>query len=69
MHARTPEQASFAAAIDAFCRAKTGTRAQRDALTHDGTEAHSPAPLRPDGGARLARAWVSPLSTAARAAA
>ncbi|QRO00107.1 acyl-CoA/acyl-ACP dehydrogenase [Archangium violaceum] len=43
MHARTPEQASFAAAIDAFCRAKTGTRAQRDALTGNGTEAHNPA--------------------------
>ena len=43
MHARTPEQASFAAAIDAFCRDKTGTRAQRDALTRHGTEAHNPA--------------------------
>lgn len=43
MHARTPEQASFADAIDAFCRDKTGTRAQRDALTKNGTEAHSPA--------------------------
>ncbi|NPC68342.1 acyl-CoA/acyl-ACP dehydrogenase [Corallococcus exiguus] len=42
MHVRTPEQASFADAIDAFCRARTGTRAQRDALTHDGTEAHAP---------------------------
>ncbi|RKH67818.1 acyl-CoA dehydrogenase family protein [Corallococcus llansteffanensis] len=43
MHARTPEQASFASAIDAFCRAKTGTRSQRDALTNHGAEAHSPA--------------------------
>ncbi|MDY7226562.1 acyl-CoA dehydrogenase family protein [Hyalangium rubrum] len=43
MYARTPEHASFADAIDAFCRAKTGTRAQRDALTQNGTEAHSPA--------------------------
>jgi isovaleryl-CoA dehydrogenase len=43
MHARTPEQASFAASIDAFCRDKTGTRAQRDALTRNGTEAHNPA--------------------------
>ncbi|MCP3138625.1 acyl-CoA dehydrogenase family protein [Pyxidicoccus xibeiensis] len=43
MHVRTPEQASFADAIDAFCRAKTGTRAQRDALTGHGAEAHSPA--------------------------
>jgi len=43
MHPTTPEQASFAAAIDAFCRAKTGTRAQRDALTNHGAEAHSPA--------------------------
>jgi alkylation response protein AidB-like acyl-CoA dehydrogenase len=43
MHVRTPEQASFADAIDAFCRARTGTRAQRDALTHDGAEAHSPS--------------------------
>ncbi|MHA7629241.1 acyl-CoA dehydrogenase family protein [Corallococcus sp. M7] len=42
MHVRTPEQASFADAIDAFCRARTGTRAQRDALTHDGKEAHAP---------------------------
>ena len=42
MHVRTPEQASFADAIDAFCRAKTGTRAQRDALTQNGMEAHSP---------------------------
>ncbi|QAT83674.1 acyl-CoA dehydrogenase [Corallococcus coralloides] len=42
MHVRTSEQASFADAIDAFCRARTGTRAQRDALTHDGTEAHAP---------------------------
>ncbi|WP_434300754.1 acyl-CoA dehydrogenase family protein [Corallococcus exiguus] len=42
MHVRTPEQASFADAIDAFCRARTGTRAQRDALTHHGTEAHAP---------------------------
>ncbi|RKG71801.1 acyl-CoA dehydrogenase [Corallococcus sp. CA054B] len=42
MHVRPPEQASFADAIDAFCRARTGTRAQRDALTHDGTEAHAP---------------------------
>ncbi|RKH14562.1 acyl-CoA dehydrogenase [Corallococcus sp. CA053C] len=43
MHARTPEQAAFASAIDAFCRARTGTRAQRDALTNHGAEAHSPA--------------------------
>ncbi|PTL75982.1 acyl-CoA dehydrogenase family protein [Vitiosangium sp. GDMCC 1.1324] len=43
MHVRTPEQASFAAAIDAFCRDKTGTRAQRDALTHHGAEAHNAA--------------------------
>ncbi|MBN8468567.1 acyl-CoA/acyl-ACP dehydrogenase [Corallococcus exiguus] len=42
MHVRTPEQASFADAIDAFCRARTGTRSQRDALTHDGAEAHAP---------------------------
>ncbi|WP_163865041.1 acyl-CoA dehydrogenase family protein [Myxococcus eversor] len=42
MHPRTPEQASFAASIDAFCRAKTGTRAQRDALTQHGVEAHNP---------------------------
>ncbi|AKF82348.1 acyl-CoA dehydrogenase [Myxococcus fulvus 124B02] len=41
MHARTPEQASFAASIDAFCRARTGTRAQRDALTQHGVEAHN----------------------------
>lgn len=40
MHARTPEQASFADAIDAFCRDKTGTRAQRDALTQHGAEFH-----------------------------
>ncbi|RKH36021.1 acyl-CoA dehydrogenase [Corallococcus praedator] len=43
MHVRTPEQAAFADAIDAFCRARTGTRAQRDALTQNGTEAHSPS--------------------------
>ncbi|MFY1829409.1 acyl-CoA dehydrogenase family protein [Myxococcus fulvus] len=43
MHARTPEQASFAASIDAFCRARTGTRAQRDALTQHGVEAHNVA--------------------------
>ncbi|WNG60047.1 acyl-CoA dehydrogenase [Archangium gephyra] len=43
MHARTPEQTAFADSIDAFCRARTGTRAQRDALTQNGTEAHNPA--------------------------
>ncbi|RKH46051.1 acyl-CoA dehydrogenase family protein [Corallococcus sicarius] len=43
MHVRTPEQAAFASAIDAFCRDRTGTRAQRDALTNHGAEAHSPA--------------------------
>ncbi|WP_224364891.1 acyl-CoA dehydrogenase family protein [Hyalangium versicolor] len=43
MHVRTPEHASFASAIDTFCRSKVGTRAQRDALTRNGTEAHSPA--------------------------
>ncbi|GHG79307.1 acyl-CoA dehydrogenase family protein [Comamonas sp. JC664] len=43
MHVRTPEQASFADAIDAFCRAQTGTRAQRDALTQHGAEFHNRA--------------------------
>ncbi|WP_224243113.1 acyl-CoA dehydrogenase family protein [Hyalangium gracile] len=43
MHVRTPEHASFADSIDAFCRAKVGTRAQRDALARDGTETHSPS--------------------------
>ncbi|KFA94129.1 acyl-CoA dehydrogenase family protein [Archangium violaceum] len=43
MHARTPEQTAFADSIDAFCRARTGTRAQRDTLTQNGTEAHNPA--------------------------
>ncbi len=43
MHVRTPEQASFAGAIDAFCRAQTGTRAQRDALTQHGAEFHNRA--------------------------
>ncbi|MFP2925039.1 acyl-CoA dehydrogenase family protein [Pyxidicoccus sp. 3LG] len=43
MHVRTPEQAAFAEAIDSFCRARTGTRAQRDALTGHGAEAHNAA--------------------------
>lgn len=37
----TPEQQDFATSIADFCKRETGTRAQRDALTNNGTENHS----------------------------
>ncbi|MFZ2511577.1 MAG: acyl-CoA dehydrogenase family protein, partial [Gordonia sp. (in: high G+C Gram-positive bacteria)] len=37
----TPEQQDFAKSIADFCKRETGTRAQRDALTNNGTENHS----------------------------
>lgn len=38
----TEEQRAFADAVAAFCRREAGTREQRDALTDDGRELHSP---------------------------
>ncbi|WP_067671482.1 acyl-CoA dehydrogenase family protein [Nocardia miyunensis] len=38
----TEEQLEFAAAVREFCRRECGTREQLDALTHGGTEQHSP---------------------------
>lgn len=37
----TPEQQAFATAVADFCQREAGTREQRNALTHNGTELHS----------------------------
>ncbi len=39
----TDERRAFAQAIRDFCARECGTREQRDALTHGGRDAHSPA--------------------------
>ena len=38
----TDEQTAFAKAVADFCQREAGTRAQRDALTDNGAELHSP---------------------------